>query len=48
MAKGQTILLLNYYERIGVNLIDILRADSILEKLTYTGGKHPQMWWDEF
>lgn len=42
------IALKEHYEGVGVNAKDILRADSVLEKLTYTGEKHPHMWWDEF
>ena len=37
-----------HYEGVGVNSIDILRADSILEKLFYQGEKKPHMWWEQF
>ena len=38
----------NHYEGVGVNSVDIIRADSILEKLFYQGEKKPHMWWDQF
>ena len=42
------IALKEHYASVGVNAKDILRAESILEKLTYTGEKQPHMWWDDF
>ena len=47
-GREDHIALKNHYEGIGVNSVDILRADAILEKLNYTGEKPPHMWWDEF
>ena len=47
-GRKDYIALKNHYEGIGVNSVDILRADAILEKLNYSGEKPPHMWWDEF
>ena len=40
--------LANHYEGVGINSIDILRADEILDKLFYQGEKKPHMWWEQF
>ena len=37
------ITLKEHYEGVGVNTKYILRAESLLENLTYTGEKHPHM-----
>ena len=42
------IALKDHYEDIGVNAIDILRADKTLDSLFYAGEKKPHMWWEEF
>lgn len=42
------IALKDHYEGIGVNAIDVLRADKILDSLFYAGEKKPHMWWEEF
>ena len=33
-----------HYRGIGINSIDILKADQILESLFYSGEKKPHMW----
>ena len=40
--------LIHHYEGVGINSIDILRADEILDKLFYQGEKKPHMWWEQF
>ena len=47
-GRRDYIALRSHYEGIGVNLIDILKADSTFEKIVYQGEKKPHMWWDEF
>ena len=42
------IALKAHYKGVGVNAKDVLRAEYILENLTYTGEKKPHMCWDEF
>ena len=37
-----------HYEGVGMNAIDILKADKILDTLFYGGEKKPHMWWEEF
>ena len=37
-----------HYEGVGMNAIDILKADKILDSLFYAGEKKPHMWWEEF
>ena len=37
-----------YYESVGANSIDVLRADSIIGKTLYQGEKKPHMWWEQF
>ena len=38
----------DHYEGVGINAIDILKADKIIKNLYYMGEKKPHMWWDEF
>ena len=38
----------DHYEGIGINAVDILKADHTLESLFYSGEKKPHMWWDKF
>ena len=38
----------NHYEGTGVNAIDIVKADKVLDTLYYAGEKKPHMWWEEF
>ena len=47
-GRKDFIALKEHFEGIGINSINILKADEILEKLHYTGEKKPHMWWDEF
>lgn len=42
------ISLKNHYEGTGVNAIDIVKADKVLDSLYYAGEKKPHMWWEEF
>ena len=37
-----------HYEGVGINAIDIVRADRTIKSLTYTGEKKPSMYWDKF
>jgi hypothetical protein len=37
-----------HYEGVGVNALDITRADRTLESLFYSGEKRPNMWWSLF
>ena len=39
---------MEHYKGVGIHSNDILRADRILESLSYLGEKKPHMWWDEF
>jgi len=38
----------DHFEGVGINAVDILAADKILEDLFYSGEKKPNMWWEEF
>ena len=38
----------DHYEGVGINSVDILKADTALESLFYSGEKKPHMWWDLF
>jgi hypothetical protein len=42
------IALKEHYEGIGVNVLDVTRADRLLETLFYLGEKKPMMWWGLF
>ena len=42
------ISLRDHYEGVGVNAVDIIKADNTLESLFYSGEKKPHMWWDLF
>ena len=42
------INLVNHYEGVGVNSINIVQADITLSTLYYSGEKKPHMWWEEF
>ena len=41
-------MLRDIYEGVGVNGLNISRADNIIRNLYYTGEKKPHMWWEEF
>ena len=41
-------LLVAHYEGVGINSVDVLRAERIIETLHYSGEKKPHMWWSEF
>lgn len=47
-GREDILALREFYEGIGINSIDLVRADEILTKLFYAGEKKPTMWWDEF
>ena len=38
----------DHYEGIGINAVDILKADYTRKSLFYSGEKKPHMWWDKF
>ena len=38
----------DHYEGVGINAVDIIKADTTLETLYYSGEKRPHMWWDLF
>ena len=42
------VALRNHYEGVGINAIDITKADKVLDTLFYAGEKKPHMWWEEF
>ena len=42
------INLKSHYEGVGINAIDIIAADKVIETLFYSGEKKPHMWWNEF
>mmetsp|Transcript_12713 Transcript_12713/g.18111 ORF Transcript_12713/g.18111 Transcript_12713/m.18111 type:complete len:460 (-) Transcript_12713:4106-5485(-) len=42
------IALKDHYEGVGINSIDILKADNIIDTLFYSGEKKPHMWWEEY
>ncbi len=37
-----------HYEGVGVNAVNVLKAEETLKSLFYSGEKKPAMWWDEF
>ena len=37
-----------HFEGVGINSVDIVKADKALETLFYSGEKKPHMWWEEF
>ena len=42
------IALKEHYEGVGINAVEILKADKVIATLHYNGEKKPHMWWDEF
>ena len=42
------IALREHYEGVGVNSIEMIKADKVLNSLYYAGEKKPHMWWEEF
>ena len=42
------IALKEHYEGVGINAVEILKADKVISTLHYNGEKKPHMWWDEF
>ena len=42
------IALQEHYEGVGVNSVEIITADKVLDSLFYAGEKKPHMWWEEF
>ena len=38
----------NHYEGVGLHVLDIVKAENILQDLFYSGEKQTHMWWDEF
>jgi hypothetical protein len=47
-GRQDFIALQEHYEGVGVNALDVTRADRILETLFYSGEKRPNMWWGLF
>lgn len=47
-GRADVQALKDHYEGIGINSVNLLKADEILAKLFYAGEKKPHMWWDEF
>ena len=47
-GRRDFIALRDHYEGIGVNALDVTRADRTLDTLFYSGEKRPHMWWGEF
>ena len=47
-GREDYIALKTHFEGVGINLVDILKADEMLEKMSYTGEKQLHMWWDDF
>jgi hypothetical protein len=47
-GRKDFIALKEHYEGVGINAIDIVHADKVIETLFYSGEKKPHMWWDEF
>ena len=42
------IALRDHYEGVGVNSVNILKAEKVIDSLFYAGEKKPHMWWEEF
>lgn len=38
----------DHYEGVGVNAVNILKAEETIRNLFYSGEKKPHMWWEEF
>jgi hypothetical protein len=47
-GRQDFLTLKDHYEGIGVNALDVTRADRLLETLFYSGEKKPNMWWTLF
>ena len=47
-GRRDFLALRDHYEGIGVNALDVTKADRLLDTLFYSGEKRPHMWWDEF
>ena len=47
-GRRDFIALKQHYEGVGVNAIDVVQAEKVIETLHYTGEKKPHMWWEEF
>ena len=42
------IALKEHYEGVGINAVEIIKADKTLDTLFYSAEKKPHMWWDKF
>ena len=47
-GRADYIALKDHFEGVGVNALEITRAEEIIRTLFYTGEKKPHMWWSEF
>ena len=47
-GRRDFLALKDHYEGVGVNALDVTRADRVLDTLFYSGEKRPHMWWGEF
>ena len=47
-GRADFIALRQHYEGIGVNALEVSKAENVINSLFYSGEKKPHMWWSEF
>ena len=47
-GRADYLALKNHFEGVGVNALEITKAEHIINSLFYSGEKKPHMWWSEF
>ena len=47
-GRQDYLALRNHFEGIGINALEITKAENIINTLFYSGEKKPHMWWGEF
>ena len=47
-GRKDFLSLKEHYEGIGINAVNVIKAEEIIRTLYYSGEKKPHMWWDEF
>ena len=47
-GRADFMALKHHYEGVGVNALEVAKAENIINSLFYLGEKKPHMWWAEF
>ena len=47
-GRRDFIALKQHYKGVGVNAIDVVQTEKVIETLHYTGEKKPHIWWEDF